>query len=233
MGQSIHKESWFKRLLNGKGFYAALAVCLLAIGVGAAAVVRKAAQKAPETEEPPISSVTPVEKNVTDVPDTRTTAPTTTTTAPKPTTTVAQEAPAADLFILPVSNAVQKYYSDGEPVYSVTMQDWRTHDGADFAADEGANVRALADGTVTAVGEDPLWGETLTIDHGVGVSSTYIGVHATVAAGAKVKVGQNIGTIVTIPCEAAQAPHLHLEMTVDGERVDPVEALGRETHPAE
>ena len=41
-------------------------------------------------------------------------------------------------------------------------------------------------------------------------------------------MGDLIGTLTEIPCEAEDGAHLHLEITVNGEYVNPVEAIGRD-----
>ena len=217
--------SRFQRFLNGNGFYVTIAACLLAIGGAAVALVGQNISREPATESaPPASQLEPVGQVVSDQPDDRTTT-TTTTTIP---TTKATTTAAPDLYVLPMGNLVQKAYSNGVPTYSVTMQDWRVHDGADFAGEDGQTVRAIARGTVKSVEVDPLWGEVLVIDHGVGVVSRYCGVHPTVKAGDKVDAGDTLGNLSAVPCESAQGPHLHLEMSVDGKRLDPATALGKE-----
>ncbi len=223
---SIHEPSRFKRFMNGKGYYIALSVALLSV-VGAGVATFGEAIFVKESSEPsPSSQVRPVEQIVTGLPDDRkTTATMTTTTTTVATTTTTQ---AADLFILPFGNAVGKAYSEGKPAYSLTMGDWRVHNGTDFIGEAGGIVKALADGKVVAVEESAMWGPMVTVDHGVGVVSRYCGVKAAVKAGDSVTVGSTIGTLVTIPCEAADAPHLHLEMTVDGKPVNPVNAIGLE-----
>ena len=47
-------------------------------------------------------------------------------------------------------------------------------------------------------------------------------------AGQAVKVGQAIGTLDEIPCELTMGPHLHLEVLVNDEYVNPVEAIGKD-----
>ncbi len=217
--------SRFQRFISGRGFYAALAACLLAIGGVAVALASQGLfqTQEPSVSEPPTSSAEPVEQLVTNQPDNRTT--TTTNSTATTTTTVAQ---AADLYILPFGNAVQKAYSDGRPAYSVTMGDWRVHNGADFTGELGQTVKALADGTVLSVEEDVMWGTVVCIDHGMEVISRYCGVKPSVAVGAAVTVGQSIGTLTEIPCESGEQPHLHLELSVDGQLADPVAAIGRE-----
>lgn len=128
-----------------------------------------------------VSDTRPVEQKVSDQPDERKT--TTTTTAATTSAATTTTAPAADLYVLPLGNTLQQPYSGTELLYSVTMQDWRTHEGADFAGEQGQAVKALADGRVTAVESDVFWGERVTIDHGTGVQSTYCGLKPTVKAG--------------------------------------------------
>lgn len=215
----------FHRFMNGRGFYAVLAVCLIAVGGVAAAVVSRGGFYAqePTESEPSASMVEPVEQVITNQRDDRTTTTTVTTTVPTTTKTTAQS---ADLYVLPFGNGVQKAYSDGQPTYSVTMQDWRVHNGVDFVGDIDQTVKALADGTVLSVEEDAMWGMVVSIDHGLDVVSRYCGVQPSVTEGTEVKAGQSIGTLSAIPCESAQEPHLHLELSIDGHLVDPVVAIG-------
>ena len=224
--QTIHGNRKGLGFWKGRGIYAVLACCLLGLGGASVAILTHEAQQTAPQNEPATSSLVAVEKKVTDQPDKRTTTTTVTTTAAP--TTAATQPTAADLFVLPMGNTVQKPYSGDTPVYSVTLGDWRTHTGTDFSGEIGQSVRALADGTVAEVGEDTLWGEIIKIDHGSGVYSVYHGVHATVASGSAVSVGQDIGTLSEIPCEEAQGPHLHLELQIDTRSVDPVATLGRE-----
>lgn len=233
MRKSFDGSSRFQKFMNGNGFYVAIAACLLAVGGVAVALVGQGLFHGPAdgVSEPPSSVAEPVEQVVTNQPDDRTNGSTTTTG--KTTTGTTTTAGAPDLYILPLGNLVQKAYSHGMPAYCETMKDWRTHDGTDFAGEEGQKVRALARGTVQSIEEDPLWGEVLVIDHGVEVYSRYCGVHASVKVGDRVDVGDTVGSLVAIPCEAAQGYHLHLEMSVDGDPVDPVTALAKEVRYAE
>lgn len=225
--KTIHGTSRVRNWINGPGFYGVLAACLLAVGGVAVATLGEAVfVKEPAESSQPSAENQAVERPVTDQPDDRKTTTTTATVAP--TTTTATVPTTADLYVLPMGNTVQKSYSDGKPVYSLTMGDWRVHDGVDFVGESGQSVRALADGTVTAVDNDPLWGQRLTVDHGMDVLSYYCGIETQLKAGDVVKVGQEIAKLADIPCENAQGPHLHLEMTIDGHAVDPVSALGRE-----
>lgn len=209
------------------GFYIALAVCIVA--VGGVAVATFTTPKVPKDDvesggQPYATTVTeaqPVEQNVTNVPDDRTTAA---TKAESDTRTTA----VSDLFILPLSNQVIREFSSTQPVYSPTMNDWRVHNGVDFKGEQNQTVKALADGTILSVDTDTYWGNVITIDHGFGIKSKYCGVTASVKAKDTVKVGDKIGTLSDIPCEANDGYHLHLEITVNDEFVNPVEAIGRD-----
>ncbi len=227
MKQRYNGRGRFSGWLRGNGVYVSLAVALLAVGgLGVGRLLSTPAKE--ETPTPQIHEM--VEQTVTGQPDERTTT-TTTETKTTTTTTASEEAP--DLFVLPVSNTVQKPFSAEAPQYSETMKHWRLHLGVDFAGEAEQEVKALARGTVIEIEKDPLWGDVLVIDHSVGVLSRYCGVKATVKKGDEVEVAQVIGTLSEVPCEAAQAPHLHLEMTIDGTPVDPVEAIALEVRYAD
>lgn len=206
-----------------KGFYIALALCLLAIA-GVAVVTLFG--DSPDMEGTPTTTVTaptiitterPVAGNVTGVPDTRTT--TTVKTAAPTTSTTRQQ---SDLFVFPASNVILCPFSD-RLVYSETLGEWRTHNGTDFEAALGEEIKAAADGTVHAVYEDPLWGHVIELDHGDKLLSRYCGVKATgIAAGDTVKAGQVMGTVTEIPGEIADAAHVHVEILANNKYTDPM-----------
>ena len=104
-----------------------------------------------------------VDTPVTGIPDDRsTTAPSETTTTTTATTTepdIQTGATSVDLLILPLTNEVCGSFSDDQPVYSKTMNDWRVHNGVDFVGSDGQAVKALADGTIQDLEEDPLLGQ--------------------------------------------------------------------------
>ena len=143
------------------------------------------------------------------------------------TETTTRSAPAS--YMLPMGTDIGKDYSCGVPVYSSVMGDWRTHDGVDFNGADGDCVKAIADGIVKEIKDDPLMGSTIVIDHGGSVSATYCGVETAeeIKKGVIVSQGEMLGALGAIPSEAdADYPHLHLEIRVDGEIADPLEVMG-------
>lgn len=135
----------------------------------------------------------------------------------------------------PVSGAVTKDYSGDELVFSETMQDWRTHNGIDFAAVDGTDVLAAADGTVEAITENGMMGTTVIILHSGGIRTIYSNLSdiGLVSIGDDVKGGAIIGkTGSTAAAEVSEPPHLHFEMSVNEEPVNPhdyIQISGNET----
>ena len=108
------------------------------------------------------------------------------------------------------------------------MADWRTHRGLDIAANLGTKVVATAEGTVSKIVEDPLYGTTVEIEHGGGLVSRYCNLAATpvVEMGQSIALGQVIGAVGdTAIAEAGDVTHLHFEMLEYGEPVDPASYL--------
>ena len=131
-------------------------------------------------------------------------------------------------FMWPVSGSISKEYSPDSLIYNKTMADWRTHDGVDIAAQIGTRVFAAADGKVSKVYEDDLYGTTVIIDHGNGLASVYSNMAATptVKEGDAVTMGSVIGSVGdTALGETGEVAHLHFEMTMEEASVDPAEYL--------
>ena len=94
------------------------------------------------------------------------------------------------------------------------------HYGVDMAAPVGTPIRAPADGVVSISDDYYLDGGITLIDHGQGVSTTYL--HQSrrlVKAGDAVKRGQRIGLIGATG--RATGPHLHWAMNWFQVRLDP------------
>lgn len=129
--------------------------------------------------------------------------------------------------VFPVSEEVTKKWSGDTPVYFETLKDWRTHKATDFSCNKDASVKSAGSGNVKKIEESGLYGPTIIIEQNDGAVLTYCGVKANenLSEGNHVSAGDNIGTAVKIPCEAGEKSHIHLEVKIDGKKVDPVEYL--------
>jgi murein DD-endopeptidase MepM/ murein hydrolase activator NlpD len=97
----------------------------------------------------------------------------------------------------------------------------------DFVGEAGATVKAAADGTVSAITSDVLWGDMIELDHGFGIVTRYCGVSArNIQVGDTVTVGQAIGVLSAVPCEVEEGEHLHFEVLSSGEYLDAVAVIG-------
>ena len=108
------------------------------------------------------------------------------------------------------------------PVVSGFGMRWgRLHAGVDISAPSGTPIRAAASGTVAMAGSVGGYGNYTCINHGGGVATCY--AHQTsigVSVGQSVRQGQVIGTVgCTGHCFG---PHLHFEVRVNGQPVDPM-----------
>lgn len=122
----------------------------------------------------------------------------------------------------PVSGRVLNSYSGDELVYSKTLGDWRTHNGADYAAPAGQSVCPAKAGKVTSVTEDALWGNVVEVEDANGITWRYCGLTApAVKAGDSVTTTATLGKAGAIPAETSGENHLHLECIKDGAYLDP------------
>lgn len=95
------------------------------------------------------------------------------------------------------------------------------HHGVDIAARRGTPIVAVAAGTVLRASEINGFGKVIVLDHGLGVSSTYAHCDSHLAGvGDQVERGQVIATMGSTG--RATGPHLHFELRLDGEDVDPL-----------
>jgi hypothetical protein len=109
---------------------------------------------------------------------------------------------------------------------------WRMHEGIDFYAYTGTDVFATADGYVKAVHHSETFGKVILIDHGYGIETLYAHLSAfKVKKGQRVKRGQMIGLVGNTGLSKGQ--HLHYEVHVNGEEVDPVNYFFKDLTPEE
>lgn len=139
-------------------------------------------------------------------------------------------------FASPVDyESVSMSYTDGTNeifVFNKTLNYWTTHNALDLAAADGADVCAMYDGTVLDVSESYGMGNIVTIDHGDNVIATYASLgDVTVTKGQTVAKGEKIGEVSsTASFEFSDGAHLHLEVAVDGNNVDPTAYVNGEIY---
>lgn len=94
------------------------------------------------------------------------------------------------------------------------------HQGIDIAVDFGAPVYASAAGKVEQAGWNGGYGRYVRIDHGNGYESAYGHMSSiAVEAGQQVSKGEIIGFVGS--SGYSTGPHVHYEVLVDGQAVDP------------
>lgn len=146
-----------------------------------------------------------------------------------PSQPAAQPAAQEPLRVWPVAGEVTAAFSGDELVFNETMQDWRTHNGTDLAADEGADILAPVTGSVVSVGDDGLWGGVVEIEASDGALVRVCGFgDVDTAQGQSVTAGDRIGSVGEIAAEADGGAHVHVEVLVDGEYTDPQAYFGAE-----
>jgi murein DD-endopeptidase MepM/ murein hydrolase activator NlpD len=102
----------------------------------------------------------------------------------------------------------------------------RFHRGVDLRATYGTEVPAASGGTVVSAGERGTYGNLVVVRDGQGVETRYAHLSATlVKEGDVIAPGTPIGRVGS--SGRSSAPHLHFEVLVNGERVDPARWAGR------
>ena len=131
-------------------------------------------------------------------------------------------------YVRPSGGAIIKPCSIRELAYSRTMKDWRVHNGLDIAADKGEVVKSVAEGKVSDVMHDSLYGTTVVVNQNDGLLVYYRGLNKDTAVrqGENIAAGATIGTVGEIPCEAADGTHLHIEVMRENKYLDPADVLG-------
>jgi len=124
--------------------------------------------------------------------------------------------------IQPVANKNLKQTASGygmriDPIYKTV----KFHAGMDFSANVGTPVYVTGNGKVKQAGWDGLYGNCITVDHGFGYVTRYAHLSKI-----KVKVGQEVvrGEVIGEVGSTGKStgPHLHYEVHVKGQVVNPV-----------
>ncbi len=136
--------------------------------------------------------------------------------------------------IQPISNPDFSLIASGfghriHPIYKIM----KMHSGIDFSASVGTPVMATGDGLVESVirSERGL-GNRILVDHGYGYKTLYACMdETTVRQGRRVNRGEVIGTVGESGLSVA--PHLHYEVQLNGEPVNPINFFFLELSPLE
>ena len=213
---------------TGKGYYIALILCAVAIGISGYLYYANQKEDSPQLggQDIDVIATAPVQEDVpagVTVPNADEEAE---ATEPKP-TVVQKPIQTAS----PLEGEVVAAYAMDALSYNQTTRDWRTHNGIDLAAEAGSSVHAAADGTVYTVYEDETMGHTVVIRHQDGYVTCYssLGEDVAVAPGDQVALGQKIGTVGNSALmESALGDHIHFSVTQNDGPVDPQKFLAGE-----
>jgi murein DD-endopeptidase MepM/ murein hydrolase activator NlpD len=219
------------------GFYTALSICIVAVGMAAYSTYTSLSGVFGDNESESLA----VNNIVTGVEETekKTFAPTETAekptetemkstetefieTEPKQTKTALQTMTSVKTSLsYPLDKRkVIKEYSE-ESVYNKTLNQWQAHTGVDFACDKGDNVYSMGDGEVRRIYNDDLLGKTIVVESS-DYTAYYSGMSGNVKVekGSTVKEGDVLGTAGTVPCEELEENHIHIAVKVNGQFTD-------------
>ena len=129
-------------------------------------------------------------------------------------------------FVIPVTYSE---VSEHDTIYTNKTLGWiYRHKGVDFAAEEGADVCAMANGKIEKISLNEKTGNYIIIDHGDGLRTLYRFVEpkAGLKEGDTVKMGEKIATVAAAyGSEAKDGAHLHLEIYLNGKPANPATYL--------
>ncbi len=125
------------------------------------------------------------------------------------------------------SYTIGQEFFDTELVFDPTHNYWATHEGIDFTAEAGSDVKCMFDGQVKSITTDSYNGTVVVIAHQDGFETVYKLLDGvTLKEGADIKQGEVIGKVSdSALAEVASGAHLHLELKKDGKFVNPMEYM--------
>ena len=212
----MNSKNKFWRFFAGKGYYIALILCAVAIGISGYVYYRNASK--PAVDDSSMSAQTPTGEDV----SASVTDPTGDQTPTDPTQPQKEKFKTGK----PVSGETVLEYAMECLSYNPTTRDWRVHNGVDIAAEEGTPVCAAAAGVVYTTYEDEGLGTTVVIRHENGYVTMYSSLDSdvTVSAGDEVALGQQIGYVGSSALlETAIGDHVHFCVTQNDSSIDPAD----------
>lgn len=219
------RKDRLRSAFGGRGYYIAIALCLVAAGTIGYFALTDRPVTVEQQEKPPVTNTQPAPVKPVIQP-----APVV-IPEPEPEPEITEPAELLPQVVSPLDGTTVTVFSMTELLYDPTMADWRTHDGIDVQAQEGAAVKTAAGGTVQSVTDDELMGTTVVIQHDNGYSTRYSSLQkdVPVQAGQQVVAGEVIGRVgATSAAESQMGSHLHFSVSRDGAVIDPHDYVGGE-----
>ena len=127
-----------------------------------------------------------------------------------------------------------------ESVHITSYFGWRTnpitgagtklHRGLDLRGETGDLILGIGPGVVAFAGTDPLLGNLVIVDHGLGVTSVY-GHMSDILVHTGLPVDRGVALGLVGNTGRSEAPHLHLTVKLGAFAVDPLWLIGAPLHP--
>lgn len=215
----LKAKHFFKRNIYPITITFCTVLILGVISISAYASIKESNQEVTQTNNPMISETEPTlkeEDKGTEMGGSGT----------NPTPDASKPAVQQIVFDKPFDNAViSKNYADSSLVYDATTKLWCTHQGVDFSAIEGQDVKSVYDGVVSKVESTMMYGTIVYLKISDELTVVFKGLSSSVQVkeGDSVKKGQVIGKITSFLAEKAEGIHLHLEVLKNGKLVNPNE----------
>ena len=127
-----------------------------------------------------------------------------------------------------IGTEVLRQYSTEMPSYSKTLDVWEIHKGLDVAAEDGAEIKSILDGTVESVYSDDKYGTSIKLSYADGLTVIYSGIKENVSLqkGDTVKEGDCIGYVGnTTNVENEDGTHVHVEAYKNDKAINPLSLL--------
>jgi len=239
----------FSKFMQGKGFYVALAICLVGAGTAAWVAVDKTLDAIDNSNKSIIQNQSGSSALFPDLEEagksqsgiTISSSSSSSSSKPESSSQPSSEPPARSAqaqqspklqpssFILPIEGEIYNTFSKGELVKNSTLNEWRTHDAIDIKAAKGAEIKAVCDGKVINIRNDAMWGTVVEIEHHDKIVSITSGLakDVKVKIGDTVKVGTVIGVVDSVPAEILDDSHIHFAMKKDNKWVDPLATMNK------
>lgn len=209
------------------GFYIALFICIVGLGVAAVLTLTGSPQQENIAEQP---SIQPAQNLL--VPSLEDEIASNPSSGPSDSPELSPEAspsatpkPQQSLVLTnPVANGeIIREFSIDKLVYNKTLNQWSTHNGVDIRAEAGSDVLCALSGSISKLYSDSLSGNVVVVTHENGDISLYAGVEydKRLEEGLRVSTGEKLGILQIPQFEEFVGSHLHFEYMRGNEYLNP------------